>query len=210
MSAEKMRAEFARLTAVSRETMERMDAYEGLIRKWNPAINLVSKGTLASIWSRHFLDSAQISQLSTAKSGTWADFGSGAGFPGLVVAVLGLEQTPEMNYLLIESDARKAAFLANAIRQLGVRAAVCSDRIEALECIEAAVVSARAVAPLAKLLDYAAQHLANTGSAFFSKGATWEQEVIAAQKDWLFDFIAHQSKTDPKAVVLEIKGINRV
>lgn len=202
-------ARFLEAVNVSRETLERLRAYDALLQKWNPKINLVSGSTLNEVWSRHFLDSAQIFDLADG-DGLWADLGSGGGFPGLVVAILAMEKRPNLTVTLVESDLRKSAFLASVARELGLTVDLQSQRIEAMAALSADVISARALAPLDKLLEFADQHLAARGKAIFLKGASWRSELATAQKLWSFDFEAHESKTGDGAAILVIDGVKRV
>ncbi len=206
---EEGRDAFAQETGVSRETMQRLDQFALLLRKWNPAINIVSGSTLDAVWSRHFSDSAQVFFLARAKGGVWADLGSGGGFPGLVVAILAGELAPDLAVTLVESDARKAAFLATVTRECGLRTQILTERIEATESLAAQFLSARALAPLQKLLEYAERHLASNGTAFFFKGATWRDEIDAARRIWRFDLTAQPSKTDQNSAVLQVRGVSR-
>lgn len=192
---------------VSRETMARLERYAALLEKWNPAINLVSRESLNDVWSRHILDSAQIFALLPDGARSWADLGSGGGFPGLVVAILAGEAAPDLKVTLVESDARKAAFLSTAAHDLGLSVTVRAHRIENLAPLAADVVSARALAPLTDLLAFAARHLAPGGRALFLKGATYPQERAAALAHWSFDVQTHSSKTDAAGVILSIGDI---
>ena len=200
---------FANQVDVSRETIRLLERLETLLKKWNPAINLVSPRTLAEIWTRHVLDSAQILQSVAQAPQHWADLGSGGGFPGLVVGVLAKEQLPDMQLTLVESDKRKAAFLLNAVRDLGLSAVVADQRIESLDPLKADVLSARALAPLETLLSYAERHLSPAGIALFPKGNRWREEVAQAQQTWSFEVEPKPSATDPESVVLKIKGLHR-
>lgn len=194
---------------VSRETNERLKAYEALLRKWNAKINLVSRTTLDDIWSRHFLDSAQLYALAPAGARHWADLGSGGGFPGLVAAVLAAGEGRDLTMTLVESDQRKAAFLAAAGRELGLKLDVRAERIERLPPLAADVVSARALAPLTDLLGFAERHLGAGGMALFPKGATYAEELTSAERAWRFSVDTIPSKTDPLAVVLSVTEISR-
>lgn len=196
--------------ALSLETKERLQAFEGLVRKWNPTINLVSKESLAHLRARHILDSAQIFALSPVQSGIWCDLGSGGGFPGLVVAILASERAPGLEMKLVESDHRKSTFLREAARQLGLSVTVISERIESVPPLAAAVLSARALGPLPVLCQFAERHLAPSGVALFAKGARFESEVAEARKRWTFDLNVHQSKTNDDAAILEIRNIAHV
>lgn len=194
---------------VSRETLERLRAYYALLNKWNPKINLVSASTLSEVWTRHFLDSAQIFDLRTPGS-HWADLGSGGGFPGLVVAILAAEKRTDMRVTLVESDLRKSAFLAHVSRDLGLDVNIVTERIETIPPLVAETLSARALAPLDKLLEFATRHLAPDGTAIFMKGGSWRSDLELAQKMWSFKSEAHPSKTGDGAAILVINGVKRV
>ncbi|MFG6564260.1 16S rRNA (guanine(527)-N(7))-methyltransferase RsmG [Sulfitobacter sp. 1A13421] len=193
---------------VSRETFEKLKAFAELVRKWNPKINLVSKSSLDDLWSRHILDSVQIFEPATSK-GKWVDFGSGGGFPGIVVSILNQEEQ-RFDVVMVESDQRKSAFLRTAIRELDLAAKVKTERIEELECLEADVLSARALADLTKLLGFAELHLKPGGIALFPKGQSWQREDLEARRDWTYDLETVTSKTNSNAAILKIKDIARV
>lgn len=145
---------------VSRETFEELRAYRSLVRRWTPAINLVSKASVDDLWQRHIADSAQVFAATGAESAqSWVDLGSGGGFPGLVVAVLAKELRPDLRVTLVESDLRKATFLRQAAQALSLSVTVHSVRIESLAPQNADVLSARALAPLSDLLAHAERHL---------------------------------------------------
>ncbi|PTV95278.1 16S rRNA (guanine527-N7)-methyltransferase [Rhodobacter aestuarii] len=201
---------FQRHFDVSRETLDRLTTLEALLRKWNPAINLVSAQTLDDIWGRHFLDSAQLFHCIEETPASWADLGSGGGFPGLIIGILAKEKWPEMQLTLVESDKRKSAFLINAARELGLGLKVKPERIEKTAPLQADVVSARALAALPKLLEFAERHLGANGTAIFPKGERWKEEVALAEASWSFTSEPRESLTDPQAVVLKIRGLKRV
>jgi 16S rRNA (guanine527-N7)-methyltransferase len=188
---------------VSRETIEKLDHFVAEVLRWNPAINLVSKSSIADIWQRHILDSAQLFPLAESP-GIWADFGAGGGFPGIVLAILG---APQM--VLVESDQRKATFLRQMARQLSLPVTVIAKRIDTVEPLAAQTVSARALASLTELLCHATPHLAPDGRAIFPKGRGFEQELQLAQIDWVFDATRIPSRTDPEAAILMIENIRR-
>lgn len=194
---------------VSRETLERLEIYENLLKKWNPAINLVSEGTLADIWTRHFLDSAQIWTLKPKTAERWIDLGTGGGFPGLVIAILAAEKSPNLRVDLVESDARKAAFLMTASREMGVSPEIIIERVEELSPRQADVISARALAPLSTLLEYAFRHKAKNGICLFPKGQNHEIELTEAAKCWTFKVQKTPSMTDSGGVILKIGGFGR-
>lgn len=195
--------------SVSRETMQTLEAFEALVQRWNPAINLVSKASLPLLRSRHTLDSSQLFAHCPPKATRWFDLGSGGGFPGIVVAALAKELQPQLRISLVESDLRKATFLREAARVLSLPADVYSERIESLAPANADVLSARALAPLSMLLAYADQHLAKGGVALFPKGHQYESELSEARKSWAFDLSIARSQLDENAAILEIRNVRR-
>lgn len=195
---------------VSRETLDRLTAYLALIEKWNPAINLIAKGSLPGAWERHILDSAQLMLLCPADARKWVDFGSGGGLPGIVIAIIAEELRPDVSMTLVESDKRKATFLTQAARQLNLTIAVLATRSETLKPTDADVISARAFAPLTDLCSLAHRHLSPTGTAIFPKGAQAEAELAAARKLWQFNAQAVPSLTDPAGRILTMKNIRHV
>ena len=194
---------------VSRETMERLEHYFALLNKWNPSINLVAKSTLEDAWDRHFIDSTQIYRHAPQNWQVWADFGSGGGFPGAVVAILAAEKNPTGRVVLVESDRRKATFLRTVMREAGVKADVHADRIEALDPIGAGVISARALAELTDLLEFSAQHGKSGTTCLFPKGQSWKKELQAAQESWSFTYDAIKSETNPNAIILKVGDLQR-
>lgn len=190
---------------VSRETLERLETYVSLLTRWNPRINLVAPSTLKDVWSRHILDSVQVAELA-GNDEKWADIGSGGGFPGLVVACL----NPNHEVTLIESDQRKCLFMQTVIRECGLSARVVNARIEQVEPLGVKILSARALAPLAMLLEFAERHLASDGTALFLKGSNRQIELTDARKDWTFDLLEVQSLTNKDSAILRIRDLNRV
>lgn len=193
---------------VSRETFDKLIAFQALVEKWNPAINLISKNTLVELWHRHILDSAQLIRFCPAQTTTWSDLGSGGGFPGLVVAILAEERFPDLRVTLVESDRRKAVFLSHAVRQLGLRVSVEDSRIEGLQALNSEVVSARALASLSDLLPLVLRHIHPEGIAIFPKGMNATQEVREARTRWSFDFEEHDSFTSSESKILVLRGIS--
>ena len=195
---------------VSRETLERLEKYTELLIRWNQRINLVAKSTIADVWSRHILDSAQIFDIPKRTIHHWADLGSGGGFPGMVVAILASENDNPFLVSLVESDIRKAVFLKTVVRELGLAAHVLTARIEDLEPLNADVISARALADLPQLFEYSEKHLAEGGCVVFPKGKNWRSEVERAQRKWNFDYQIDKSKTSEGSVILCASGVSRV
>lgn len=190
------------MAGVSRETQNRLVRHLDLLRRWQRRINLTSAATLDDPWRRHVLDSAQLAPLVRAGA-RLADLGSGAGFPGLVLAIL--RGGPVH---LIESDERKAAFLREAVRVTEAPAEVHNARAESLD-LKADVVTARACAPLDRLLGLAVPLLAPGGVCLFLKGARVEEEIAAARSGWRMALRRHRSRTAPGGVVLEVTGVSR-
>lgn len=195
---------------VSRETLEKLKIYQKSLRKWNSHINLISRNSEKSSWERHILDSAQLFPAAQENARTWVDLGSGAGFPGLVIAIIAGEKRPTLNVTMVEADQRKCTFLRTVLRETDTTAATVSARIEEMHAMEADVLSARALAPLAKLLGYAKMHRKPEGKCLFLKGESWLNEVDEARRLWTFDMVAHKSITDPNAAVLEIGTFDHV
>jgi 16S rRNA (guanine527-N7)-methyltransferase len=195
---------------VSRETHHRLQEFYALVCKWNRAINLVSAASLEDGWRRHILDSAQLLPISGCTAGPWLDIGSGAGLPGLVVAIMADETLPKVHVTLVESDRRKSTFLSQAIRQLGLKASVFPGRLESLPEMDASVVSARAFAPLDKILGLAARHMSENGAGLFMKGQTYQAELNAAQQNWRYECDVIPSKTDANAVILKVQKVRHV
>jgi 16S rRNA (guanine527-N7)-methyltransferase len=211
LSAEKFAELRAVLPDVSRETFERLLAFEALFKEWNTRINLASAGSIEHLWQRHILDSAQLGSIAPMR-GTWIDAGSGGGFPGIVLAVL-LNSQPNVGgeVHLIESTAKKAGFLKAALAACGGAGAVHTLRIEDAPAVEIAAnyVSARALAPLPDLLKLTSPWLQAGARGFFHKGRRHKEEISAARGRWRFDLLEHQSKTDADSVILEISNVSQ-
>jgi 16S rRNA (guanine527-N7)-methyltransferase len=190
---------------VSRETRERLEAYVALLRKWQPAQNLVSNNTLGEIWTRHVADCAQLVALfpDTRK---WMDLGSGAGLPGMITGILLADKEGAIVHC-VEANQRKCAFLRTVIRETGAKAIVHEGRIESVlkqwsEPVER--ISARALASLTSLLDLSAPVLAAGAIGTFHKGEDFEWELEEASKSWTLDLIRHKSMIDERSSIVEI------
>jgi 16S rRNA (guanine527-N7)-methyltransferase len=195
--------------SVSRETEDRLVAFEAEFLKWAARINLVAPSTLNSVRQRHIADSAQILQLvPCAKS--IIDLGSGGGFPGLVLAIL-LADTEGANVDLVESNGKKSAFLRHIIRTLKLPAAVHNHRIEDVIGGFAVpdMITARALAPLPLLMRLALPQLVAGAPAFFHKGREHDEEIAAARGEFNFDLVVHDSRVDRGSVILEIRNVVR-
>jgi 16S rRNA (guanine527-N7)-methyltransferase len=188
---------------VSRETITKMEIYETLLRKWQKTINLISSSTMDDAASRHFFDSAQLFQHIPDVNISLADMGSGAGFPGLVLAILGVKDVH-----LIESDARKAVFLREVSRETGTPVIVHNSRVENTDLPKIDVVTARALAPLGDLLGLTSNFL--TGEGFyglFLKGAQSQEEIEKAQKKWEFSVEIYPSVTDSSGKIIKVSDL---
>ncbi len=191
------------LPGVSRETLERLHAYAALLEKWTAAINLVGAPDRGQIWSRHVLDSLRLLPLIPDGATRGIDLGSGAGLPGLVLAI-----ATGIPFALIESDRRKAAFLQEAARITAALVQVHCARIEAVPLPPAPLVTARALAPLDALLALAAPLLAPGGTALFPKGARAGEELEQARRTWRMEVAQHTAPGQPGAI-LSITGLHR-
>jgi 16S rRNA (guanine527-N7)-methyltransferase len=202
------RARALALTPVSRETEARLDRFAALLLDWQRRINLIASSTEANLWTRHVADSLQLLALAP-QARRWVDLGSGGGFPGLVIACA-LGEAKGAAVHLVESNARKAAFLREAARATGAPAVVHAARIEdfvdnAPEGIE--VVAARALAPLADLLDSAYPLLQRGAVGLFPKGQTAAGELTDAGKRWKIRASLEVSRTDPQARIVLVRGL---
>ena len=193
---------------VSRETLERLRRYAETLVKWQKSINLAAPDSLNDLWRRHILDSAQLKPLLPPLTSSLADMGSGAGFPGLVLAILGVP-----NVHLIESDARKCVFLAEAARAAGLKAGenpiIHRARLEKVTDLAVDVVTARACAPLAKLLAYAEPFLHGDSTCLFLKGAAVDEELTEAEKTWRMSVERFPSLSDPSGTILRMRQVAR-
>ncbi|MDX2157820.1 MAG: 16S rRNA (guanine(527)-N(7))-methyltransferase RsmG [Hyphomicrobiaceae bacterium] len=207
--------DFAAAFPVSRDTLARLEVYATTLALWQKRINLVAPATLNDVWHRHIADSAQLLKLAPADARTWIDLGSGAGFPGLVVAIL-LADDParELRVTLVESDQRKCAFLAEVVRKAGLGPGLSVDilcaRIEAAatraRLATGDVVSARALAPLGRLLELASPLLGSGSTGLFPKGRSAESEIEEAKRVWQFAYDVVASRSDTEARIVRVRG----
>ncbi len=199
--------DFASAANVSRETLARLKAYVGLLQDWNARHNLVSAGSLADVWRRHVWDSAQLVRFIPEETQSLADLGSGAGFPGLVLAEL---LRDKVQVTLFEATAKKCLFLQAGRDRLGLHTIIRNARMEDLELEPFDVITARACAPLDRLLSYAQHFAAKRSVCLFLKGQNVGSELTQARKSWKMEVQQHPSLTDPSGAVLEIREIVHV
>lgn len=202
---------FAEAFKVPRETIHALTRYADLLSHWQKSINLVAPSTLPEVWSRHFADSAQLRTLAPGAR-LWLDLGSGAGFPGLVIAIL-QAQVPDFRMHMVESNTKKCAFLAEVARVTAAPVDIHAMRIEELaqkaQSLRPDVVSARALAPLPRLLELAEPFIGEGTRGLFLKGRETEAEIKAARDGWTFDVLLHPSMTARDAHVVELTGLRR-
>ncbi len=196
--------DFAAAIPVSRETLARLEAYVALLIQWSARINLVGRDTLADLWRRHILDSAQLFRMVPRTAHSLIDLGSGAGLPGLVLAVLGVPGVE-----LIEADSRKSAFLQEAARVAAVDVTLRRRRIESVPPHPVDVVTARACAPLNRLLELAHRFVAPHTICLFPKGERFEEELTLARKAWTMSVSVEPSLSDRRGVILRLEQVAR-
>jgi 16S rRNA (guanine527-N7)-methyltransferase len=202
------RARALELTPVSRETAGRLERFVALLLDWQRRVNLIAPSTAPTLWTRHIADSLQLlSVMPDAR--VWADLGSGAGFPGLVLACA-LAETPGARVYLVESNTKKIAFLREAVRVVDAPAIVRGERVEEFvnavpEAVD--VVTARAYAPLCDLLEKAYPLLVKGTVGLFPKGQAVEAELTQAAKCWRVQATLTPSRTDPRAQIVTVRGL---
>jgi 16S rRNA (guanine527-N7)-methyltransferase len=195
--------DFAARTGVSRETLARLKAYADLLTDWNARHNLVAKSTLPDLWQRHFWDSAQLVPLLPPDAHTLADLGSGAGFPGLVLAAL----RPDISVTLHEATTKKCEFLRAAAVRMDIKVAVKNARMEDLPQRAFDVVTARAVAALPLLLQYAHNFFGPNSICLFLKGQNVGSELTEAAKYWNMKASLTPSLTDPSGAIVVVREL---
>ena len=195
--------DFAAQTGVSRETLARLKAYADVLGDWNARHNLVSKSTLPDLWHRHLWDSAQLLPLIPEPARTLADLGSGAGFPGLVLAAM----RPDLAVTLHEATTKKCLFLKAAADRMGLKVEVANARLEDLPARPFDVVTARALSPLPQLLAYAQKFAGPNGVCLFLKGQNVGAELTEASKYWSMKASQVPSQTDPSGAIVIVREL---
>lgn len=190
---------------VSRETLERLKIYVELLLKWQRAINLIGPGTIADVWGRHVLDCGQLMPHIPKDKAPIVDIGSGAGLPGLILAIMGV---PDIT--LVESDSRKCSFLREVARVTKTHVEIVESRVEHLENMEAGVITARALAPLTKLTELSQSVTKLDTIYLFLKGKNLKNELTHLKNNWTMRLEVHPSVTNPDGSILKMESVTRV
>ncbi len=193
---------------VSRETMERLKIFQRLLEEWQKKVNLVSASTLPNLWDRHFKDSLQLLPYLPKEKASLIDFGSGAGFPGLVLAIA---SPKTLTVTLVESDLKKCLFLENVSRETMTHVTILRERIESLSTeVNGDIITARGLSSLSLLLTYAVPNMKRNAICLFLKGKEVDKEILDAQKKWEFDLEIFPSLTDSRGSILKIQHPKRI
>jgi 16S rRNA (guanine527-N7)-methyltransferase len=198
---------FQRLTGCSDSQLADLVRFQALLAEWNEVMNLVGPATIATYWNRHAWDSAQLLQLAPDAK-TWADLGAGAGLPGVVLAIL-LKDTPGAKIHLVESMAKRCKFLRVVVDALNLPAEIHNARAEELD-LKVDIVTARACAPMVRLLGYAQPYLKRGEVAWFLKGQDVASELAEAATYWKFESTLRPSLSDPRGQIVQVKGLKSV
>jgi len=191
----------------SPDTVYRLKQYQSLLENWQKKLNLVSSLTLPDVWERHFIDSSQLLSYIPSGSLSLIDLGSGAGFPGLVLALM----RPTLSVTLVESDFKKCIFLETVSRETKIPVTILCSRIENLkDPLKGDVITARGLAVLPQLCTYAFPLMKNTSVGLFLKGKEVEKEIEQAQKKWNFELEIYPSLTDAKGRIIKIKHLKKM
>lgn len=209
MSGRADREAFVQQTNVSRETLEKLDHFADRLERWTKSINLVARGSLDQTWQRHIHDSYQLYDHIPEDSVNLVDIGSGGGLPALVLAIVDQATGQRRKFTLIESDARKSAFLSLITRELGLNAAVLTERSESASPQAGDLVTSRAFAPLERMMPHLDLHLKPGGHALLLKGSKAIEEVEEAKRSWNFTLELIPSITNAEAHIVKLSQITR-
>ena len=200
-------SEFQALTNATPAQMGDLERFIARLTEANAVMNLIGPDTLPDVWNRHIWDSAQLLEHAPGAQ-SWADLGAGAGFPGIVLAIM-LKTQPKSHVWLIDSLGKRCRFLQEVVDGLSLRATVLNGRAED-NAVTVEVVTARAVAPMEKLLGYAQPYLQRGATGLFLKGEKAEAEIAEARKVWQFKSKLSISRSDPRGRIVSVRGISRV
>lgn len=198
--------EFARLSGATPDQVADLDRYRALLADWNERMNLVGPATMEVFWSRHAWDSAQLLTLAP-EALTWADLGAGAGLPGVVLAILG-KGRPGFHVHLVESMTKRCRFLEEVVNALDLPATVHNERAENLS-LDVDIVTARACAPMSRLLGYAQPYLKRGALALFLKGQDVASDLEEATRYWKFEADVLPSLSDPRGRIVRVRRLGR-
>lgn len=194
---------------VSRETIADLETFQTLVLEWNNKFNLISKSSEKDIWNRHIVDSLQLVEYIQNKNNTIYDFGSGAGFPGIVLAIYAKNNSLDWQITLVESIRKKANFLSEVKNKLNLNIEIINDRIENLKIKKTDTITSRALGSLEKLFEYVFPFFKKDTKLIFPKGASWQTELKKAQTNWLFNYKDYPSITNNESVILVIENLRR-
>ena len=195
---------------VSRETMEKMKSFVSLLQEWNQKMNLVSKNSLEEVWTRHILDSLQLVKYISVDTKTLLDIGSGAGFPAVVLAIAMQENMPNAKWILTESITKKTVYLKDVCAKLDLNnVCIKNDRVENLQLKNVDLITARAVAALDVLCEYAYGISGTKSKMLFLKGRTYKEEVHNARQKWNFYYEVLPSAYSDEGVILQINNLRK-
>ena len=194
---------------VSRETYLKLKSYQSMLEDWQQRLNLVSRNTIDNAWNRHFLDSVQLFKYIPKSAKTLFDFGSGAGFPGLVLAIMAQEKQPDLKVTLVESINKKTVYL-NAVREkISVDVNVINDRIENIIPHQVDVITSRALTSLTDLLKYSYNFTGKNTICIFPKGKKYAEELAEAHKQWKFKCDIYPSEESEEGKILIISNLKK-
>lgn len=194
---------------VSHETIQKLELYQQSLADWQNKFNLVSNSTIEDAWNRHFVDSMQLFALIPQEAKTLVDIGSGAGFPGMVLAIMANAATPYLKVTLVDSVHKKTLYLNHVKEITNTQVNILNRRIENIKQKTFDVITARAVIALKDLLGYAQPLFRKNSICIFPKGKNYLAEISEAKKEWYFNFEIVPSQTSEESVILLIKNLNK-
>ena len=201
---------FSRFTQVSRETITSLVKYENYLIQSNKTLNLIGKSTISEIWTRHFLDSSQVIDFIDKNTNSLIDLGSGAGFPGLIIAILAKDRKISLKVKLIEKSPKKASFLREIVNYLNLNVEVLNiNALTHAKKLEADLIVARAFKPLKIILRFLDKNTKNWKKVFLFLGKTGQNELLQASKSWDIKYKQRMSLTSSDSIVIEINKLKK-